>query len=173
MRYLLLFAFLIGCGTDIDNRRTRHRQPAPEEYIKVASVTLNVGKSEGLNAAAQSITYTTPNQNNVDLDLAALKNAITESDESTDGLTIDLGSLTLTGIKINKLKICGVGGNEQCTSAIIRVYTNAITSHPAGETGFINKTDSYGVPRWLIERSSWCGWWPPSAREFAAGCGLH
>ena len=166
MKYFLLIVFfLVGCGPDIEDKRTprdRHQHPphhhhddGPDKhehkdvdtsgYVVVGSVTINVDMgAEGLyvGPAAETITYTTANQQNVDLNAASLNNSPTEA---LNGLSIDLGSIDLSNIKVNKLKVCGAGGVEKCTSAIIRVYTNAITGHAAIE-GFVNKDDDYGVP---------------------------
>lgn len=55
------------------------------------------------------------------------------------GETLSLGSVSLASLSDNNLKICGVGGNQKCTSAIIRVYTTGSVA------GFVH-TDGYGAP---------------------------
>lgn len=58
------------------------------------------------------------------------------------GNTLSLGSVTVSALKDNNLKLCAPGGNTKCTTAIMRVYTTGSTA------GFINTTDTpqYGAP---------------------------
>jgi hypothetical protein len=72
---------------------------------------------------------------------------------SFSGVTLNLGSLVLSNIDDNTLKVCGVGGNSRCTQAVIRIYnTNApADALPSTSTiaGFVNVDDAadlYGVP---------------------------
>ena len=58
------------------------------------------------------------------------------------GNTLSLGSVSISALKDNNLKVCNPGGNSKCTTAIIRVYTTGTIP------GFVNTTDTpnYGVP---------------------------
>jgi hypothetical protein len=56
------------------------------------------------------------------------------------GDTLNLGSVALATLSDNHLKICGVGNNQKCTQAIIRVYTTGTIG------GFVHSVDSYGLP---------------------------
>lgn len=56
------------------------------------------------------------------------------------GEVLSLGSVSLATINDNNLKVCGVGGNTKCTSAVIRVYTTGSIA------GFVNTDDAYGAP---------------------------
>ncbi len=53
---------------------------------------------------------------------------------------LDLGSLSLSTLDDNKLKVCGTGGTTKCTKAFIRFYTTGTMA------GFTNASDGYGVP---------------------------
>lgn len=57
------------------------------------------------------------------------------------GNTLNLGNVALASLDDNHLKVCGVGGNQKCLKAIIRVYTTGSVS------GFVNTDDgTYGAP---------------------------
>lgn len=56
------------------------------------------------------------------------------------GDNLNFGQLLLSNLDDNDLKVCGVGGTQKCTKAIIRMYTTGSTP------GFVNTTDSYGLP---------------------------
>lgn len=56
------------------------------------------------------------------------------------GDTLNLGSVALSTIDDNSLKVCGAGSNQKCTQAVIRVYTTGSVS------GFVNTADAYGAP---------------------------
>jgi hypothetical protein len=55
------------------------------------------------------------------------------------GNILNLGSINLSNIDDNNLKICGTG-NQKCNQAVIRVYTTGVIA------GFVNTADSYGAP---------------------------
>lgn len=61
---------------------------------------------------------------------------------SFTGDTLSLGSISISALKDNNLKVCNPGGNTKCTTAILRVYTTGATA------GFVNTSDTpqYGVP---------------------------
>jgi hypothetical protein len=167
MRYFLIIAaFLVGCGPEIEDKRRpyvphhhhphHHHDDGPSDhtheeveeheeidhslYKVVGRVTINAKMTSGqLYATATSITYTSTASNTVTLNESSLN---TSPSESSDGESIDLGELAMSVIKVNNLKQCNPGGNTQCTSAIIRTYTNDISGH-ANIGGFVNKTESY------------------------------
>lgn len=85
-----------------------------------------------------NVTYTSSGTGQITIDATNL--IANEVDD-----TLELGSFTVTQLKTNKLKICGVGGDEQCTVAVIRIYTQDLVGF-TGISGIVNTTDSYGVP---------------------------
>ena len=56
------------------------------------------------------------------------------------GSTLSLGSVALSNLNDNSLKVCGTQGNTKCTKAAIRVYTTGSVA------GFVNTSDLYGAP---------------------------
>jgi hypothetical protein len=50
------------------------------------------------------------------------------------------GSLKITTLKDNNLKVCGVGGNTKCGTALIRMYTTGTAG-----AGLYNAADGYGA----------------------------
>lgn len=59
---------------------------------------------------------------------------------SFTGTTLSIGNVALSALDDNTLKVCGVGGNQKCLQAIIRVYTTGATA------GFVHDVDGYGAP---------------------------
>lgn len=53
---------------------------------------------------------------------------------------LDFGSLVVSDLRDNKLRICGANGKQKCTKAHLRIYTTS-----AG-AGLYNSEDGYGVP---------------------------
>lgn len=54
---------------------------------------------------------------------------------------LEFGSLTITRLRDNDLKVCGPNGKQKCGTAIIRLYT---TGSPGA--GLYNSGDSFGAP---------------------------
>lgn len=57
------------------------------------------------------------------------------------GDTLDLGEATITNLRDNNLKVCGVHEDTKCTTALILIYTSGTAA-----AGMYNSTDGYGVP---------------------------
>jgi hypothetical protein len=56
------------------------------------------------------------------------------------GDILSLGSITMSALDDNTLKVCGGGGNSKCTLAVIRIYTTGAVA------GFVNTAGAYGAP---------------------------
>lgn len=138
MKYLLILAALaMSCGAERQNLRTQ----ANKQWIVVGQTNISIKSLVGFNVTENtSVTYTSAETNNFAINLANIVAV-----ESGDSNTLDLGSMDVSALKVNKLEQCGVGLDEQCTSAIIRVYTTDVTGH-AGVAGFVNTTYGYGTP---------------------------
>jgi hypothetical protein len=54
---------------------------------------------------------------------------------------LSYGTIDITTLRDNDLRICGPGGNQRCTAAAIRTYTEG-TPGP----GLWNNTDAFGLP---------------------------
>lgn len=54
---------------------------------------------------------------------------------------LSFGSIRVSVLSDNQLRVCGTGGNQKCTYAILRVYTTG-TAGP----GLYNAADSWGAP---------------------------
>jgi len=147
MKLLLLswaLLSIVGCSASIHDGRTMadgiiDRVPAitTSDFTTVATVRLNVYRVSGLQLA--DITYTSSASASVTEDVSALISPT----EDVDGLTLDLGSYGLSGIRINQLSVCGAG-TEKCTAAQIIAYTVDLGGANAGLGGFVNITENYG-----------------------------
>lgn len=157
---LIMFLTLASCGETYEfariNRDTKVSHiPPVGSYIPIARAYITVKKGKSGNivkalkflspvstayaAVAAAVTYVSIANTTFVVDTSTLVPVL-----SGDANTLDLGSVTVTDLKTNQLKICGVGGNQKCTEAIIRVYTTELAGF-AGISGFVNKDDSYGV----------------------------
>lgn len=58
---------------------------------------------------------------------------------------LPLGNITVVKLSDNLLKICGVGGNQQCNKLQIGAYTTSLPAPNAGVPGFVNTAGNYGV----------------------------
>lgn len=142
-------AALVGCGTDYRNERTGNNPnptpPSGDPWIVMSrsSTTVHVDAVLGL------VTYTTTGNDSTQTVTNATMSpsaSMTMSSASFSVPTlssvsgVSFGSLNITALSDNNLKICGTG-NQKCTSAALRVYTTG----QAG-AGFWNSVDSYGAP---------------------------
>lgn len=55
--------------------------------------------------------------------------------------SLEFGSLTITQLRDNNLKVCGSNGKQKCGLAVIRMYTTG-----AAGAGLYNSADSFGAP---------------------------
>lgn len=156
---------LLGCGDrgvsglmqckKTYNPPTQLNKKTSDGYIPVAQALIILERKENTTvgtilkelspirfayAANQTatVTYVVSNQSSITIDTNSLIPV-----ESGDGETLDLGSLTITQLRANKLNICGTG-NQKCTQAVIRVYTQELVGY-TGISGFVNTDDSYGA----------------------------
>lgn len=123
-----------SCGPTTDNRRTRTEST---QWTLVDKATINVRASSKpyvVNPISTNIQWTEPERGTFTLDCNAL------AVDDTDPDLLVLGTCFVADLRVNKLKICGVGEDEQCTVAKIRMYTTG------AHAGFINTTEGYGVP---------------------------
>jgi hypothetical protein len=146
---LVIFGLLSACGVEpsyIDARTPKGsliQQLRGIEWKVVGTARLSVRSLPGLGAipvADTTINYTVPDAKQFDVDVSAVVPAPDEV-----GSTLALGTLTIDKIKVTKLKVCGVGEDEKCTIAAIRIYTTDTAGHP-GVSGFVNTDEGYGVP---------------------------
>ena len=98
-------------------------------------------------AANATITVTYTNTASVTFALNTASFAPTTIDGND---VLDMGSITVTALKDNNLKVCNPGGNTKCTNAFIRMYTTGEITPSSGESvaGFIHTTDLYGATVW-------------------------
>lgn len=59
---------------------------------------------------------------------------------SADGLA-SYGSLDVTALRDNALRICGAAGNQKCTQGEVRIYTTGVAGG-----GLWSDTEGYGLP---------------------------
>lgn len=134
---LLLFAAACGpTSTYIDHRTHASDHVAPSEMVVVATASFPVTVARGLFAS--SATYP------VTVALAAKTqfalNTASFVTPTMDNLVLNFGSIAVSTLSTNNLKLCGTGGTQKCGHAYIRVYTTG------GGAGFWNTVDGYGAP---------------------------
>lgn len=138
---LIAILFSYGCGTDVDNQRSSPKSPEEMDWKVIGKVYLTTQIDRNLALQqTEVVTYVSATTSQFSADPAGIVPV-----ESVDGETLDLGSVTLDQLKVNDLDQCGVGNDEKCTSAVIRVYTTEVTGF-IGIDGFVNTDQSYGVP---------------------------
>lgn len=132
----ILCTTIVSCGASPETINTRNYDSV-SEYKRVDGATITISKKEGKLSLTTNfdINYTSVEANVFDLDATGM--VVTESE---DGDTLDLGNLLINGLRKNKLKICGIGNDEKCNSAIIRIYTN---DNYSGTAGIVNTTYDY------------------------------
>lgn len=156
MKYLIMALLMSACSCGADDIRTKkkHEQDRIEvdhsKYKTIASATVNInGKSLSLARNSYSlaptpidsdIIYVNPEKGKFELEPGTINPV-----EAVDEDSIDMGTVEVSNININKLDICDPGGNTKCTSAIIRIYTVEQPGWP-GIEGFVNTDDGYGLP---------------------------
>lgn len=99
-----------------------------KEIFFLKSATASTGTTTVTYNNAPSVTFTL--------------NTATLTGGAFTGNILSMGAVTVSALKDNNLKLCGGGGNQKCTTAILRVYTTGSVA------GFVNTSDSpqYGVP---------------------------
>ena len=98
------------------------------EPMAYASSTPGRGSTTVTYTNAPTVTYT--------LNVSGLAPTFTPTFTSE---TLNLGSVTISALTDNNLKVCG-SGSQKCTQSLIRVYTTGSTA------GFLNTGDTYGTP---------------------------
>lgn len=144
MKFILLaMLFLVSCGKpDGSDKVLTERLNDP--YIPVAQAKILVSQNNGVvkfnllnfNAYAQTapVTYVLAPSSTLSINATGLSPIL-------DADILDIGSLTITDVSTNDLRVCG---GLKCNQAALRVYTQALVGFP-GIAGMVNKTDGYGV----------------------------
>jgi len=102
-------------------------------YVHVSNGSSNSGVHQR-SSASTTVTYTNAPSTTFTINAASLVPG------SFTGTTLSLGSVTVSSLQDNNLKVCNPGGNTKCTQGIIRVYTTGTVA------GFVNTVDLYGAP---------------------------
>jgi hypothetical protein len=104
----------------------------------VASVMRQFSLMQSAYAATTNVSYVVAENVTFTVNTSGISPILT-------GDVLDIGTLAITALDSNKLKICGSDGKQKCGQAIIRIYTQALVAWP-GVDGFVNTSDGYGVP---------------------------
>lgn len=160
-----------GCGpnfhlknlNDLDSPETPVVDPVT--YFPVASATITVSSygqfatyerplmmnllvpqalaQVGQGSATITVSYNNPSSTVFTVNTSALGSSVT-----TVGDDLNLGSVTVSGLDDNTLRVCtGVGAPQnRCNRLIIRVFTlGTATGGITGTAGFINRDGLYGI----------------------------
>lgn len=150
---MLSLLVLTACGTPTSSEKLDTvGQPRNDGYIPVAMASMTISSNSNdevalfrkfeliptAHAATTNVSYTLAENVTFTINTANISPILT-------GDSLDIGSLTVTALDTNKLRICGANGNQKCGQAVIRIYTQALLAWP-GVDGFVNTGDGYGVP---------------------------
>lgn len=143
--FLSLFLFSVACGPEHINKRSKGSyvpkiadikttDKQPEDVVVIAQIEIPVqmGKFYLSSSSYSVVTVLAPNT----------RFSINTSQFVIPSMTndlLDFGSIAVSDLFTNRLKLCGPNGNQKCNKALIRVYTSG-TAGP----GFWND-DGYGV----------------------------
>ena len=140
----LALSLLVGCGTDrVDHQDRRTHGPQGQEWkvITRSSLKINVDPVAGLT------TWTGTGNDDTQVVNATMSPSasmtMSNASFSVPTMTSDLlsfGSLNITALRDNNLKVCGTG-TQKCTAAAFRVYTTGQSG-----AGVWHSTDGYGAP---------------------------
>lgn len=137
----LLLLFTAACGPQTTNLDKRSPRPtphiAPSDAIVIATASFPVtvaGKRLYASSAIYPVVVTLAPNTQFAINTTSFAAPI------MDNVVLNFGSIAVTTLSTNQLKLCGIGGNQKCNNAYIRVYTTG------GGTGFWNVEDGYGAP---------------------------
>lgn len=144
MRFILLLLFLVSCGKN-NNSDSILTERLNDPYIPVAQAKILITQNNGVvkfnllnfNAYAQTanVTYVLAPSSTLTINATGLSPIL-------NGDVLDIGSLTITDVSTNNLRVCG---GLKCNQAALRVYTQELSGF-AGLSGMVNTTDGYSVP---------------------------
>lgn len=150
--FLLFVVLMAGCGKDASNEGGSNFPvglPKEDGSVVRGRAEVQVGASQSTAmlklfyklipyayaaTGTTTVTYTNAERVNFTINTTLFGASGFTSD------TLNLGSISISSIDDNKLKVCGINGNQKCNLAIIRVYTIGTIE------GFVNTADQYGVP---------------------------
>lgn len=141
-KLITLFAalFLFGCGSGGGGHKHHDPKPEPTEWISLGKAHIKASMKDGFSLQqTENITYTSVSVNQITLNTANLASSPTEDANSV----LDLGSFSLSNLKINDLNQCGTG-TQKCTTVRIALYTADLGGANAGLGGFVNTSYNYG-----------------------------
>ena len=152
-KLLVLFSLFVltACGSGHNSEKLDSvGVPRNDGYtpVAMASMTITSGSDVALinkfslietaHAATTNVSYTLAENVTFTINTANVSPILT-------GDTLDIGTISISSLDTNKLKICGTNSNQKCGQAVIRIYTQALVAWP-GVDGFVNTADGYGVP---------------------------
>lgn len=144
-----LVALLIGCegfdaahvvrtgnnpGTILDNPIVRGQVYIPVDIDQDGGVHVRAAVTHGSSNVPITVTVA----NNVQFTIDSSQFAIPAN---TAADTLSFGSITVTTLRDNNLKVCGSNGTTQCSQAIIQAHT---VGSPGA--GVWNTVDGFGAP---------------------------
>jgi hypothetical protein len=138
--FATLALFTVACGTDSyrSDRSPAPKIPQPDNdnLVIVATASFPVTVTNGVYASSANTAVTVA--------LAASSTfAISTASfvpPTLDNAVMSFGSIAVSTLTTNDLKVCGSSPKVKCTKAYIRIYTTATGA------GFWNATDAYSAP---------------------------
>jgi len=130
---------LSACGKSDD--RNPLAGVSPDQYVVKAraefQLTTNTAARgfRGATSQTQPVTVTMAPSTSMTLD-----NTSFTAPTITNGV-MDFGSLKVSALSDNNLKVCGAGGTTACGTALIRLFTQGVSG-----AGIFNAADNLGAP---------------------------
>lgn len=166
MRYLFLLLFTVGCGPAFVPITLSPPEVVDNiTYYPIASAVVNVtsfGSIASLKrspkyinwilpqamadvaqgSATVNVVYTNPSVTTFTINTASFGTGMVVS-----GTDLNMGSISVSGLDDNTLKVCTGAPSSKCNRLYIRVFTLGTASSGAitGVAGFINTAGSYGL----------------------------
>lgn len=116
------------------------------EIVAQAFFTIKNNRLDNNNMMASPISKINVSYCSKEIGKISIDSSKIQPTESGDVLKI--GTISISDLVVNKLKVCGVTHKEQCKHAVIRVYTEELEGFENIE-GFVNVSDGYGVPLYI------------------------
>lgn len=162
--FLIIGLTMTACGPGFHVKNYENPEPENITYFPVASATINVASYGSLSfmkrkpsfmdllipqaiaqvaqgSATVTVIYNNPSATVFTVNTASLGNSVTVS-----GDDLNLGSLSISGLDDNSLRVCTGAPQSRCNKLYIRIFTLGTASGGiTGTAGFINTAGLYGI----------------------------
>lgn len=152
---LLVVLGLISCAPSDNDSSSQLTDPVNQTradgYVPIGMAIVKVSTDQGFarlqkslsllpqaHAVTSQVSYVVAPNTAFTIDVSKLIPTMNDT-------ILDIGSLTVTALDANQLRVCGTNQNQKCSKAVIRIYTQPLQAWPSVE-GFVNTSYGYGTP---------------------------